>query len=301
MTFYVNGVVQGYVTVKASWYADGPVQIGRRYNKAGYRDFFKGEVADVALFDRIVMPDQIRELAELSPRRVGYWTLNSAAGDTSPYYSDDDTTPGQDLTLAGGPVLCAPDTDEDPTAMPALVGAGHLVLDGVDDHAYTAGPVAATDGSFTVSMRVLPSSAQCGSGRAAISRAGTKASGFVIRCGATGRWEAVLAQDDATGSAETVIDTGVPVSTNSSGRALVYNAFLNTVSLYVDGALSAAATVPHSSDWAAGGGLQVGRAMTGGAYGQYFAGVVDDVRVYAGVATTPMVQSLAGRTEQTHL
>ncbi|MDR7278777.1 LamG-like jellyroll fold domain-containing protein [Catenuloplanes atrovinosus] len=303
MTFYVNGVVQGYVSVDASWYAQGPIQIGRRYHHAGYRDFFKGEVADVALFDRIVMPGQITALAELAPRRVGYWTLNSVAGNTSPYYSDDDTTPGQDLTLAGGPVLYAPDLDADPTLRSALVGAGHLVFDGVDDHAYTAGPVAATDGSFTVSLRVQAASTQCGTGRAAISQAGTRSSGFVIRCGATGRWEAVLPHDDANGSAQTVIDSGVAVSTDNSGQhlALVYNAFLNTASLYVDGALSATATVPYASDWAAGGGLQVGRAMTDGAYGQYFAGVVDDVRVYTGVATTPMVQLLANRQEQTQL
>ncbi|GAB7039809.1 MULTISPECIES: LamG-like jellyroll fold domain-containing protein [Catenuloplanes] len=303
MTFYVNGIPQGQDLVSASWYADGPVQIGRRYHKTGYRDFFQGEVADVALFDRVLMPEQVRAASELPPRRVGYWTLNSAAGGTSPYYSDDDVTPGQDLTLAGGPVLYAPDLDADPTATSALVGAGHLVLDGVDDHAYTGGPVAATDGSFTVSMRVLPSSAQCGTGRAAISQAGTRSSGFVIRCGTSGRWEAVLPRDDANGAAATVIDTGVPVSTDGSGQhlALVYDAFLNTVSLYVDGALSATATASHSSDWAAGGGLQVGRALADGVYGQYFAGVVDDVRVYTGVATTPMVQLLASRQEQTQL
>jgi hypothetical protein len=191
---------------------------------------------------------------------------------------------------------------DDPFGEPALVGDGHLVLDGVDDSAATAAAVATNDGSFTVSARVRVSSVPTRP-MTVVSQAGAKQSGFAIRC-VDDHWEVTLPASDTVGATVThVVDDQVPVTPTSAGThlAFVYNAFTNEARLYVNGQLAGSATVSYRATWRAGGGLQVGRQLVDGAFDEYFSGVADDVRVYAGVASDPMIARLALLTEQPEL
>lgn len=295
LQLFVNGTAQPAAPRRSAFEAHGPVQIGRALTGlGGYGGFWTGDLANVAVFDRIVNPGEAVEMTKLLPLRQGYWPLNDSSGSRSPEYDG-----GQDLQLNDGAQVVVLD---DPFGEPALVGDGHLVLDGVDDSASTAAAVATNDGSFTVTARVRVSSVPTRP-MTVVSQAGTKQSGFAIRC-VDDHWEVSLPASDAAGAEVThVIDDQVPVTPTSAGThlAFVYNAFTNEARLYVNGQLAGSATVSYRGTWRAGGGLQVGRQLADGAFGEYFSGVADDVRVYAGVASDPMVARLALLTEQPEL
>lgn len=295
IALYVNGVAQPSAPRRSAANSYGPVQIGRSLLGSGrYGAFWPGDLANVSVFDRILNARETLEMTQLVPLRQAYWPLNDSSGNRSPEYDG-----GQDLQLNNGARVAVL---TDPFGEPALVGDGHLVLDGVDDSASTATAVATTDGSFTVTARVRVSSVPTRP-MTVVSQAGTKASGFAIRC-VDGHWEVSLPGTDANGAEVThVLDDQVPVTPTSAGThlAFVYNAFTNEARLYVNGQLAESAVVGYRPTWRATGGLQIGRAMTDGAWGEYLSGVADDVRVYAGVASAPTVTRLALLTEQPDL
>ncbi|WFE25310.1 DNRLRE domain-containing protein [Solwaraspora sp. WMMD791] len=293
MTLYVNGDVQPTVQRRSAWTSRGAVQIGRAYARSGHTAGWAGELADIAVFDRVLVPREVSELSTLRPVRLGYWPLDDVSDDRSPAYDEN----GQELLLEGGAQLYAPDLDADPFAEPAMVGGGHLVLDGVDDRARTEAPVAVTDGSFTVAARVRLPSPTCGDrDQAVLSQAGVAASGFVIRCGSADRWELVLPHSDINNPQTTVVFNGnLLPSTDQHGQhvAVVYDAFRNEVRLYVNGEVATTAATTYTAGWRADGPLQIGRALHDGSFGQYLGGVVDEVRVYTGVADDQTIQEIA--------
>ncbi len=288
---FVNGGAQPPLTQATPWRAGGAAQIGRARAGAGYGQHWSGDIADVALFDRIVVPREIADLSRLRPIRQAYWPLDEATDDSSPEYNGD-----QDMELSGGARIHVGDLVNPPAA---LMGRGDLRLDGIDDYAATEQPAVTTDASFTVTARVrlaaLPQRPMT-----VVSHSGKRASALIIRCTADRRWQLALATADTDGNASvTAVDNEALASTTSAGQhlALVYNAFTNEALLYVDGQLSSAQAV-HSQTWRASGGLQLGRALIDGAWGEHFAGVIDDVRVYSGVADATLVQRLSLSTPQ---
>lgn len=131
-----------------------------------------------------------------------------------------------------------------------------------------------------------------------LSQAGTTASGFVIRCSAaSNRWELVLPHQDTTDPASTVIQDNLTYPEwDYFGQhlAVVYDSARQEVRFYVDGQLSSTGTAAYTAGWRANGGLQVGRALHNGSFGQYLTGVVDEVRVYAGAADETMIARMSG-------
>ncbi|MFV2017817.1 LamG-like jellyroll fold domain-containing protein [Micromonospora sp. LOL_023] len=294
MTLYVHGDEQPVTQRQSVWASQGAVQIGRASTGTGYTAGWAGDLADVAVFDRVLVWHEVRELSARPPTALGYWPLDEAANGVSPEYGG-----GADLRLHGDSHLYTPDMDEDPFVETPLVGAGHLVLDGLDDWAQTDGPIAVTDRSFTVGVRVRLTGPGCGdTDQAVLSQAGVTASGFVIRCSAaTNRWELVLPHQDTTDPAATVVhDHRTYPAADYFGQhlAVVYDSVRHEVRLYVDGRLSATGTAAYTAGWRAGGGLQVGRALHNGSFGQYLTGVVDEVRVYTGAADEMMIAEMAG-------
>ncbi|MFV2083556.1 MULTISPECIES: LamG-like jellyroll fold domain-containing protein [unclassified Micromonospora] len=294
MTLYVHGDEQPVALRQSVWASQGAVQIGRAVSGSGYTEGWAGDLADVAVFDRVLVSHEVRDLSARPPTSFGYWPLDEATNGNSPEYGG-----GADLRLHGDSHLYAPDMDEDPFAEPPLVADGHLVLDGVDDWAQTDGPIAVTDRSFTVGVRVRLPGPTCGdTDQAVLSQAGVTASGFVIRCNAaSNRWELVLPHQDTTDPASTVIQDNLTYPEwDYFGQhlAVVYDSARQEVRLYVDGYLSATGTAAYTAGWRADGGLQVGRALHNGSFGQYLTGVVDEVRVYAGAADETMIARMSG-------
>ncbi|MGX4657914.1 LamG domain-containing protein [Micromonospora sp. SCSIO 07396] len=289
---YVNGVAQTAVARRSVWKSRGAVQMGRSMSKSGYTSHWIGELADVALFDRVVVPREAAAISQLRAIRQAYWPLDEVVDGKSPAAELE----GKELVLGGGAELYTPDLD-DPEANYPLGGAGNLLLDGVAAAAHTTAAATRTDRSFTVSARVRLPSAGCGRSMAVVSQNAGIGSGFVIRCSSQGRWELAVPQSDGTAPTVTTVFDGVRLphaETQGQWVAVVYDSFRREVRLYVDGQLATSATAAHTNPWNAANGFQVGRVQTNtNVYGEYLAGEIDDVRVYAGVVDEATLAQIA--------
>ncbi|MEU2074477.1 LamG domain-containing protein [Streptomyces sp. NPDC013489] len=291
LRLYINKDLKASTARRSVWQSYGDLQIGRTIAKSGYRDFFKGDLAEVRVFDRILPASQVAELMTVKPERKGYWQLNTKNPDGI-------TTPGvastQPLTLAGGASIGTLPLQEG-----GLVGAGHLVLNGSGAYASTATPPITGAASFTITARASLA-AVCTTPQTVLSLPGTKANRVKVRCrpGSNGiadaRWELVVAEKDDAVPVEKKLVDGVRLpDTGGLGQhlAVVYDAVANELRLYVNGQLDTSVAVRSDNTlWAATRGLQVGRSLVGAP--EYFSGLIDEVRVYNGAADYTGIQQL---------
>ncbi|MGW1008986.1 LamG domain-containing protein [Streptomyces termitum] len=294
LQLYVNKVLVGETVRRTTWRAYGAFQIGRRITKTGYENHFTGDLAEVRAFGRALLPAQVAELATLRPERKGYWQLNDTVNGTLPEFGG-----GQPLTPAGDAKPYVPDP-EDVLADAAMVGTGHLVLDGAGDYASTATAPVTGASSFTIAARVRIDSPAATASQTVFSLPGTNANRVQVRYqGATQRWElAVTTADTAAATVRKWTDTeGLP-SDNAVGQhlAVVYDAYASQIRLYVEGQLATAIGTENTT-WSTTRGLQIGRSALGSP--EYFAGAVDEVRVYGGALDRTSVVQLAGTGELT--
>ncbi|MFJ4780671.1 LamG domain-containing protein [Streptomyces sp. NPDC088762] len=294
---YVNKDLKGETVRRSTWKSYGALQIGRHIDKTGYEDAFVGDLAEVRVFGRPLLPGQINEISTVKPARKGYWQLNSAQSGVTP-----DIAGGQGLTLAGNAALYTPNMD-DPLEAPTapMVGAGHLVLDGNGDYATTAAAPVTGTASFTLAARVQLTSIDAPTSQTVFSLPGNNTNRVQVRYqGATKRWELAVASSDTAGAAVKVFsdDQALP-DTNPVGQhlAVVYDSFAGQIRLYVNGQLAASAKGVDNTLWAATGGLQVGRSLRGNT--EYFAGAIDEVRAYDGAIDPTAVIQLASTGELT--
>ncbi|MER7371366.1 LamG domain-containing protein [Streptomyces lanatus] len=288
LQLYVNKDLKGSAGRRSTWKSYGPLQIGRGTAKSGYRDPFTGDLAEVRVFDRVLPAAQVAELMTIKPARKGYWQLDDAPGGASA-----ETGGGQALTLTGNASVYRP---ADPLFdIAALVGDGNLVLDGDGDYASTATAPVTGNSSFTVSARAQLTSLDPEKSQTVLSLPGANANRFQVRYQATTQqWELAVAKtDSATAEIVTFTDDQELPDTGGSGQhlAVVYDAFANSIRLYVEGQLVAGAYGKDDTLWSATGGLQVGRSLRGAS--EYFAGALDEVRVYSGAADQIAVQRMA--------
>jgi hypothetical protein len=310
MTLQVNGEAVFSRSINTSWYAQRRIQIGRRYSKTGYTQQLRGLASEIAVFDRVV---PFSEGPRLAAVRKGYWNFNgfttpnpSPGYDVSPEFSDNVATGSlsRAMGLRDGSSIYLFDLTQfpPPEGPPALMGTGHLQLDGPAEYA-SSSIGARTDQSFTVTARVQLTSL-CNASRpkmTVLSQPGTTASAFVLRCvlvGSTPRWQVTLATaDQANATGPTVTDNVRAPSTSDPGQhlAVVFDSALRELRLYVNGEFSGSAALAGTHvPWnATAGGLQVGRARVNGGWAEFLPGNVDDVRVYAGVLTETEIVQIA--------
>ncbi|GGX16764.1 LamG domain-containing protein [Streptomyces chartreusis] len=288
LQLYVNKDLKGTAGRRSTWKSYGPLQIGRATAKSGYRDPLVGDLAEVRVFDRVLPAAQVAELMTIKPVRKGYWQLDAAASGASA-----ETGGGQALALAGNASIYRPADPLFDTA--ALVGDGNLVLDGEGDYASTAAAPVTGNSSFTISARAQLTSLDPVKSQTVLSLPGANANRVQVRYqAATQQWQlAVAKSDSATAEVVTFTDNQELPDTGGSGQhlAVVYDAFANSIRLYVEGQLVAGAYGKNDTLWSATGGLQVGRSLRGAS--EYFAGALDEVRVYSGAADRTAVQQMA--------
>ncbi|WP_416979053.1 LamG domain-containing protein [Streptomyces sp. T028] len=291
LQLYINKDLKGSATRRSTWKSYGPLQIGRATAKSGYRDHFTGDLAEVRVFDRVLPAAQVAELMTIKPERKAYWQLDDATSGASA-----ETGGGQALTLAGNASIYRP---ADPLFdVAALVGDGNLVLDGDGDYASTATAPVTGNSSFTVTARAQLTSLDPEKSQTVLSLPGASANRLQVRYQATTQqWELAVAKTDAAApEVVTFTDDQELPDTGGSGQhlAVVYDAFANSIRLYVEGQLVAGAYGTNDTLWSATGGLQVGRSLRGAS--EYFAGAIDEVRVYSGAADQIAVQQMAALT-----
>lgn len=180
---------------------------------------------------------------------------------------------------------------------------GALTVTDDGSAAWSAGPVVATAGAFSVAATVRAD--ETGSTRVALSQDGDRSSAFSLgarhdaNCGTLSGtcWAFWTADADADGAASTVALSGVDVEPGSWVRLTgVRDAAAGELRLYVceigsmddpkAGEPVLAATVAATSaGWASSGALQVGRAKADGSWGDHWRGTVDRLSVVDGVIT----------------
>ncbi|MGW5396562.1 LamG domain-containing protein [Streptomyces sp. NPDC003952] len=293
---YVGTELKGEVQRRAPWSSFGSFQIGRNVAKTGYENAFEGDLAQIRVFDRILAPGQLSEMVKIKAERKGYWQLNAAQAGVSPEVGG-----GQGLTLAGNAAIFIGDPDPMGTGASAMVGAGHLNLDGNGDYVTTATPPVTGAASFTLAARVELSAIDSPVSQTVFSLPGKNANRVQVRYQASSkRWELVVAgADTATAAKKSFTDDQSLPEKDTGGQhlAVVYDAFAGHIKLYVAGQLAASASGVDNTVWAATGGLQVGRSALGSP--EYFAGSIDEVRAYNGAVDAQAVKQLANLAEQT--
>ncbi|MEV3853099.1 LamG domain-containing protein [Streptomyces sp. NPDC050095] len=292
---YVNGrsvaTTDGAVGIASS----GDLQLGRALGADGEGENWHGALAQVRVWDRIVVPAEAANAALRTTRSKGYWALDEAADGVSP---ERDGGPamalGGDASLYHANNSCDPGTD--PECLPVeepIVGTGHLVLDGEGDYAATQGPVVDTSDSFSLAAHVKLDASTQDKSMTVLSLPGEHNTLVSVGYSAEAhRWQATVAQTDEAGAPTTTLTAeGAPVSFGYAQHlAVVYDDAADEVLFYVDGQLSAHA--PLRTTWQATGGLQVGRSATADGWGGYLAGAVDEVHAFEGALTETQVAFL---------
>ncbi|WP_030042528.1 LamG domain-containing protein, partial [Streptomyces resistomycificus] len=301
---YVNGHPVGTAAEATPPEANDAFQIGRARDKSGYHARWHGDIGDVRVHDRVVVPLEVAELSRRTPKLLGHWSLETATNGTSPEQKG-----GAPLTLGAGATIyrgsdssCIPELDPDCTYVPpALVGDGHLRLDGETGHAVTEGPVVDTGDSFTLGVVVRLADSEPAHPMTVLSQAGKHTDAFKVRYEPSEHaWQLIMPEKDEVGAAETVVSQ-IESADGGEGQghrlAVVYDDATDTVKLFLDGWTNAQATGTLPNGWPSSGALQIGRAQVGDGWGEYLHGDVDEVQAYTGALKDERISGLGWGTD----
>ncbi|MEH0818596.1 MULTISPECIES: LamG-like jellyroll fold domain-containing protein [unclassified Micromonospora] len=274
--------------------ARGALQLGRHtYKGGGYSDFWKGGMADVSVFDRPVVNEDVTGLEKHKLDRKGYWQLSTQTAKASPNYD------------AGGEALLLGREDSLVRAanpITGMMGQGYLLFKGqTDQYAETATPLVDPAGSFTITARVRFTSGSQNHPMTAISIKGANNSSVVvIRGNADGVWEMAATTDTGTDAVFKPADHDKSPSRVGKGDhiALVYNGYSRELLFYLNGQPRA---VQLDKPLPALSSIQFGRAFINGVAQEHLSGAIDDVRVYNGMADKVKIDRTSLIIEQPNL
>ncbi|MEV6163936.1 LamG-like jellyroll fold domain-containing protein [Streptomyces sp. NPDC052052] len=302
MRLYVDGTAVT-TTVKRTtpWNATGSLQIGRRLALDGYTGHFKGGIADVQVYDRVVTGPESADLGGIVAQQLAYWDVDTAPDGVAP-----EAYGGTGLTLGGGASIYVPapgcDVESDPDCVETapedpMWGDGHLLLNGTDAYATRAAGLLSKRDSFTLTARARLSSVSPTKDQTVLALSGTQGSAVTVGYSAAdSRW--ILTATDAdsgTPVTTTVKATGFLPSTGIKGDhlALVYSAVFGDLVLYVNGVESARTPWGNTWDFTTTA-YQVGRTLTGTASGSFLSGAVDELRLFQGALDASLVNTVSG-------
>ncbi|MEU3553499.1 LamG domain-containing protein [Streptomyces fragilis] len=293
LRLYVDGKAVGEPAKADPVEAPGAFQLGRARGDGGQR--WQGDLADVRVWDRVVVGAEAATLAQREPQDAGAWDFESVTDGAAPGGANGP------LTLHDGATVFRyvddPDCWIDPDCVPgppALVGDAHLELDGSTGHAATGGPVVDTSGSFTVAAQVRLADREPAGPMTVLSQGGEHGDAFKVRYDpAAHAWQLVVTDGEGTDAEETVASRIVAADGGKGDGhhiAVVHDDSADTVRLYVDGQLGDEAS--FDAPWSAEGPLQVGRGRTADGWGEYLHGAVDNVRAFTGVVDAERIPRL---------
>ncbi|MER5897020.1 LamG domain-containing protein [Streptomyces sp. NPDC001876] len=303
-TLYVNGHEVGTAAEATPTETAGAFQIGRARGATGYRDRWHGDIGDVQVHDRVVVPGEVAELARRTPALLGHWSMDSVVDGAIPEQSGGvPLRPGTGASVyRASDSSCIPDLDPDCTYMPPpLVGDGHLRLDGETGYAASDGPVVNTGDSFTLGVVVRLADSAPVRPMTVLSQAGKHTDAFKVRyVPSTFTWQLVMPERDEAGAPEKVVSQ-IEAADGGEGPghrlAVVYDDGTDTIKLYLDSYTNAGATASLPDGWHSTGALQIGRAKAGDGWGEYLHGDVDEVQAYSGALRDDDVMGLGWGTD----
>ncbi|MEV5971648.1 LamG domain-containing protein [Streptomyces sp. NPDC051921] len=262
--------------------AMGLFQIGRTLKSGDYSAHFRGRMADVRAYNRILTSGELDAFRATKPVRKSYWDFEQT------------TTTAVQNVQSGGPVLNlhGPKVEWDPAADPGpMSGSVNMLLDGSDDWAETDDPVVPENSSFSVAVRARLTAPDPTKSQTVLSLPGTNTDRLVIRYDAVGqKWQMDVAASDAVDAKRTVVALPALTAASTAGShiALTYDAVTHEARLWVDGHSIQDAVMLDESPWLSTDGLRVGHSSHA-ATDDHFAGAVDELRVYSGVLSQTAV------------
>lgn len=241
-------------------------------------------------------------MAEVRPTAVGRWRLDVPGSVRPPGVVDR----GPSLALGGGAAI---------TSTPLAIGSGALDLGSSGGYAATSEPVVDTSGSFTATMWVA-APARPQTPATVLALQGAYGSAITVRYvpDATdpadmGSWRLDVPAADQAGVVVTTVENPAALIEDWDHLAVVYDAFKNKITLYVNGSAEPSADgtqVPYQAQIAPftpTASMQLGRVKTPGSspasYSQYWPGLIDDVWMFRGAATECQVQAMSSGMELT--
>ncbi|MFI8828069.1 LamG-like jellyroll fold domain-containing protein [Streptomyces sp. NPDC053431] len=301
---FVNGHEVGTKAKVTPTATNGAFQIGRILSKTGYKHRWNGDIGDVRLYDRLVVPTEVSELARRKPKLLGHWSFGTEADGATP-----ERNGGAPMRLAPGASIyrptnndCIPDIDPDCTYQrPPLVGDGNLRLDGDTGYAATDGPVVDTGDSFTIGVHVRIADEDATRPMTLLSQAGEHTDAFKLRYEpSTYSWQLIVPERDEAGAPEKVVSQ---VETPSGGSGwgthltVVYDDGTDTLKLYANGYTNDGATTHLPNGWKSTGALTVGRGRTSDGWGEYLKGDVDEIQAFEGALRDIEINGLGAESD----
>ncbi|MFY1637845.1 LamG domain-containing protein [Solwaraspora sp. WMMB335] len=330
-TIYVNG--QSPTSAAAigmqAWPNRQRIAIGRELWNGSLVNFWSGQIADVQLFDRVLVPHDFtgkpaqdptssgfHEPGILTPVQVGNWNFEAA----TPCYLADlkDTCEAPDTVTAWGRWLAL--------TRGSAVGTGHSANgsglwldyeyfpeegytessieyarsavkagitppdpDGLEFTRWQDEPVLRTDQSFTMSAWVMLD--RLDGMRTAVSQRGVHESGGWLKySSASGKWQFAVTDEDV------VTTTTAAVLSNSAAEdgvwthlVGVYDAGRNQIRIYVNGELDGVTNNIPFTPMVSTGPLLVGHTLWKDELMDQWTGGIDDVAVFQGALTDTAV------------
>lgn len=281
---YVDGeLVVSYVL---STYATAPdagnVLIGctqRMFGETLRRtDYLKGSLQDVRLWRGPLDAEDLAAMMGYPPPELnGRWRLAGGAGTDTSGKSHNVVLEGRTQSTDGA--KCEPDSAIE------LAGAGSLA---------TAGPVVATDDSFTVSAWVRLS--RLDTDMTVVSAIGQQTTGFLLRYSASLRQFgfAMMNTDTADASWLTAYGGAAPAADTWYHLVGVYDIAGGKLHLYTSGQAIASRDGGPASPWNATGPLVIGASgAADGSRARRLQGAVDDVLVWQGALPAEAIADMS--------
>ncbi|WP_327010641.1 ricin-type beta-trefoil lectin domain protein [Dactylosporangium sp. NBC_01737] len=265
---YVNGNAAGQLSRASNWNATGALLTGAGRWNGVRQPTFLGDISDVQVWPRAI--DHFVDIAQtIKPAKVGEWAMEDYDED-APRQVLDDSNYQRPLTLTepAGTVTWCDSHDITGLCFDGLTGAA------------TAPAVVRTDQSYSVTAwaRITDTNVS----RAVFSQQGTRGAAFTVRYDKTAnRWSfAATGTDTDAPTVAKVNSLAAPALNTWTELEAIYDGALGKIRFYVNGQLQGEAVV--TANWHATGTFNVGRTLQAGAAAEFFAGDVDEVRVYAG-------------------
>ncbi|MFG2054537.1 LamG-like jellyroll fold domain-containing protein [Micromonospora sp. NPDC048930] len=318
MRLYVNGTLAGTAARTPTWNATGKFHVGWAKWGSGMSNTGVGQIADVQVFDRVLVPhDFTGQLATepgssgfnepgiLSPIRMGDWDFDAAVSCYATDWKDTCEAPdsvtswGRWLALTRGSEVAAgygggqglwldyqyfPDDGYNESTQEYGRSANKLApttdADGNELNVWQETSVLRTDDSFTMSAWVMLG---LDGMRTAVSQRGVHESAAWLKYQSdVGKWRFVVSDEDVTTTAMVSVESENPADSGVwTHLAGVYDAGRKEIRLYVNGVLEGTQALSFTP-MASTGPLLVGRTLWHDQMVDQWVGGIDNVAVFQG-------------------